>query len=192
MLNALKKSILPLTVSVTKKMGLSDGKPTKEQADELQALIKMSREERGALKPMLTQIKIDAKNLSQVGKSLQQVNDLAGGATAKLEELATKLSAVEARTESFEQIEGRIRSLGNAVSQAEHKVDKLLAPDGNLQKHHQGVQQLTTQIIETTANVDALQKEKVVLDHLRDDLRQAQGETKDSTEKTVALKGDFD
>ena len=115
MLNALKKSILPLTVSVTKKMGLSGVKPTKEQADELQALIKMSREERGALTPMLTQIKIDAKNLSQVGKSLQQVNDLAGGATAKLEELTTKLSAVEARTESFEQIEGRIRSLGNAV-----------------------------------------------------------------------------
>ena len=57
---------MPLTVSVTKKMGLSGVKPTKEQGDELQALIKMSREERGALTPMLTQIKIDAKNLSQV------------------------------------------------------------------------------------------------------------------------------
>ena len=152
----------------------------------------MSREERGALRPMLTQINIDAKNLSQVGKSLQQVNDLAGGATAKLEELTTKLSAVEARTERFEQIEGRIRSLGNAVGQAEQRVDKLLAPDGDLQEHRQAVQQLTTQIIQTTANVDALQKEKVVLDHLRDDLRQAQGETKDSADKTVALKGDFD
>ena len=173
-------------------MGLSDVKPTKEQADELKALIKMSREERGALRPMLTQINIDAKNLSQVGKSLQQVNDRAGGATAKLEELSTKLSAVEERTERFEQIEGRILSLGNAVGQAEQRVEKLLAPDGDLQKHRQAVQQLTTQIIQTTANVDALQKEKVVLDQLRDDLRQAQGETKDSADKTVALKGDFD
>ena len=149
MLNALKKSILPLTASVTKKMGLSDVKPAKEQADELQALIKMSREERGALKPMLTQINIDAKNLSQVGKSLQQVNDRAGGATEKLEELSTKLSAVEERTERFEQIEGRVRSLGNAVDQAEQKAEKLLAADGDLQKHHQAVQQLTTRVMYT-------------------------------------------
>ena len=192
MMNALKKSILPLTVNVIKKMGLSHVKPTNEQADELQALIKMSREERDALRPMLTQIKIDAKNLSQVGTSLQQVHDRAGASTAKLEELSTKLSAVEERTEGFEQIEGRIRSLGNAVGQAEQRAEKLLAPGGDLQTHRQAVQKLTTQIIQTTANVDALQKEKVVLDRLRDDLRQAQGETKDSADKTVALKGDFD
>ena len=35
MMNALKKSILPLTVNVIKKMGLSHVKPTNEQADEL-------------------------------------------------------------------------------------------------------------------------------------------------------------
>ena len=106
MLNAFKKSVLPLTINVAKKMGLGGVKPTQEKADELQALIKMSREERGALKLMLTQIKIDSKNLSEAGKSIQ--------------------------------------------------------------------------------------KEKVVLDQLRDDLRQAQDETKDSADKRVALKGDFD
>ena len=106
-------------LNALKKLGFSDEKPTKEQADELRALIKMAREERGSLRPMLTQIKVDAKNLSKVGKSLQQVNDRAGGATEKLEELSTKLSAVEERTERFEQIEGRIQSLGNAVGQAE-------------------------------------------------------------------------
>ena len=106
MLNAFKKSVLPLTINVAKKMGLGGVKPTQEKADELQALIKMSREERGAMKLMLTQIKIDSKNLSEAGKSIQ--------------------------------------------------------------------------------------KEKVVLDQLRDDLRQAQDETKDSADKRVALKGDFD
>ena len=106
MLNAFKKSVLPLTINVAKKMGLGGVKPTQEKADELQALIKMSREERGALKLMLTQIKVDSKNLSEAGKSIQ--------------------------------------------------------------------------------------KEKVVFDQLRDDLRQAQDETKDSADKRVALKGDFD
>lgn len=54
------------------------------------------------------------------------------------------------------------------------------------------VQQLATQTIQTTANLDALKKERTGLDQLRDGLRQAQGEVKDSAEHTVALKGDFD
>ena len=43
-------------LNALKKLGFSDVKPTKEQADELRALLKMAREERGALRPMLTQI----------------------------------------------------------------------------------------------------------------------------------------
>ena len=175
-----------------KKMGTGGGKPAQEQADELEALINTSREERGALSAMLTQIEVHAKKLSHVGKSLHQVNDRATGATGKLEELSTKLSALEARTKGFEQVEGRVRSLGDAVGQAEQTADKLLAPDGELQKHRQAVQQLATQTIQTTANLDALKKERTGLDQLRDGLRQAQGEVKDSAERTVALKGDFD
>ncbi len=102
-----------------KKMRTGGGKPAQEQADELEALINTSREERGALSAMLTQIEVHAKKLSQVGKSLQQVNDRATGATGKLEELSTKLSTLEARTKGFEQVEGRVRSLGDAVGQAE-------------------------------------------------------------------------
>ena len=175
-----------------KKMGTGGGKPAQEQADELEALINTSREERGALSAMLTQIEVHAKKLSHVGKSLQQVNDRATGATGKLEELSTKLSTLEARTKGFELVEGRVRSLGDAVGQAEQTADKLLAPDGELQKHRQAVQQLATQTIQTTANLDALKKERTGLDQLRDGLRQAQGEVKDSAEHTVALKGDFD
>lgn len=54
-----------------KKMGSGGGKPAQEQADELEDVINASREERGALSAMLTQIEMHAKKLSHVGKSLQ-------------------------------------------------------------------------------------------------------------------------
>ena len=175
-----------------KKMGSGASKATAEQVNELQALINTSREERGALSAMLTQIEVHAKKLSQVGKSLQQVNDRATGATAKFEEMSTKLAALEARTRGFEKIDGRIRSLGDAVTQAEQTAEKLTAPDGTLQKHRHAVQQLSTQAIQTGASLDALKKEQLALDEVRDGLRHAQTEVKDSADRTLALKGDID
>lgn len=44
-----------------KKMGSGGGKPAQEQADELEDVINASREERGALSAMLTQIEMHAK-----------------------------------------------------------------------------------------------------------------------------------
>ena len=92
----------------------SSGRPAQEQADELQALINTSREERGALSAMLTQIDVHGKKLTQVSKSLQQVNERATGAQSKLEELTTRMSTIEARSKGFEQIETKIRSLGDS------------------------------------------------------------------------------
>ena len=175
-----------------KKMASGAAKPAREQADELEALINTSREERGALSAMLTQIEVHTKKLSQVGKSLQQVNERAGGATTKLEELSHKLSSMEIRTKGVEKVAGRIQTLGESVGQAEQTAAKVLAPDGELTKHRQALQQLTKQTIEATANFDALKKERTTLDQAREGLRQAQAEVKDSAEKTVALKGDFD
>jgi phage shock protein A len=92
------------------KMGTGGSKSAKEQTDELQTLISTAREERGALSTMLTQIEVHGSKLTQVGKALQQVNDRAAGATSKLEELTTRLVALESRTRGFEQIETRIGS----------------------------------------------------------------------------------
>ena len=78
------------------------------------------------------------------------------------------------------------------MAQAEQTADKLLAPEGDLQKHKQAVQQLASQAIQTTANLDALKKEQKALNQLREDLRLAQVMVKDSGERTASLKGDFD
>jgi chromosome segregation ATPase len=163
-----------------------------ERVGELQELISAAREERAALSTVLSQIETHASKLSQVGNSLQQVNERATGVTVKLEEVTTRLVALESRTTGFEQIETRIRSLVDSVAQAEQTADTLLKPEGELQRHRQAVQQLSSQVIQTTASLEELRKEQAAVDQLHDRVSQAQTELKGSVERTAALKNEFD
>ena len=132
------------------------------------------------------------KKLTPVSTSLQQVNERATDAQSKLEDLTTRMSAIEARSKGFEQIETKIRSLGDSVTQAEETADRLLAPDGELKKHKQAVEQLSSQAIQTTAALDALKKEQTTLRQLREELQQAQNHVKESADETASITGDFD
>jgi DNA repair exonuclease SbcCD ATPase subunit len=78
------------------------------------------------------------------------------------------------------------------VSQAEHDAAKLTAPDGELQKHKQAVQSLSSHALQTRASLETLKQDQVALDDLREQLRQAQADFKTSTERTDGLKNDFD
>ena len=51
---------------------------------------------------------------------------------------------------------------------------------------------LSSQALQTSANLDALRKEQATLDQLRDHLHKAQMEVKGSDDHTVKLKGDID
>ena len=172
--------------------GGSSAMPAREQAEELQALIGTAREERGALSTMLTQIELQGSKLSQVGKSLQQVHEQAAGTTTRLDELTTRLGAIDGKAQGFEQIDTRIQALLDAVGQAEQTAEKLIAPDGELKQHRHAVQQLSSQALQTHANLDALKKEQSTLDQLREQLRKAQAEVHGAEDHTAKLKGDFD
>jgi chromosome segregation ATPase len=76
-----------------------NGTARQQQADELQALIAASKEERAALSTMLTQVQMHSAKLATAGKSQQEVEAKAA------------------------KIEARINALADAVSQAEHTVE---------------------------------------------------------------------
>ena len=59
-----------------------------QQTDELQTLIAASKEERAALSTMLTQVQQQTAKLASAGKSLQEVEEKADKAQARLDEVS--------------------------------------------------------------------------------------------------------
>lgn len=165
---------------------------SRQQTDELQALIAASKEERAALSTMLTQIQLHGAKIIAAGKTLQEVEEKAAKAQTRLDELQERLGKADTRTKELEAVETRIRSLTEAVGQAEKEAVRLTAPGGELQKHKQALQSLSSQALQTRASLDTLKKDQASLDELREQLRQAQTEIKASHERTEGLKSDFD
>jgi len=141
---------------------------------------------------MLTQVEVHGAKLSTLGRSMQDVHDRAGGATGKMDTLATRLSTLESRATGLEEIGNRIETLRGGVSKVEETAQQLLATDGELQKHRHEVQQLSAQATQNVALLDAMKKEQSTLDEYRKRLRVAQSEVEDSASKTASLKADLD
>src|SRR5262245_7101130 len=108
-----------------KKMGNGGGKPGRQQADELQALIAASKEERAALSTMLTQIQLQTTKLATASKPLQEVEATATKAHERIDEVAERLGKIDVRTSELETLDARIRKLTEEVVQAEQEAVKL-------------------------------------------------------------------
>src|SRR6266550_4144498 len=172
--------------------GLTGSGKAQKQTDDLQGLIAAAREERSALSTMLTQISMRSAKLSQLGKSLEQVDQKAATTTTKLDEIVKRVEGLEDRARSFGEVEKRVQTLLESATQAQVAGEKLMAPDGELQKHRQQMQQLSSQALETQASVDALKRERATLEEFRNQLRGAQGEIKQSVDHATALRADLD
>src|SRR5436190_8328051 len=145
-----------------------------QQADELQTLITASKEERAALSTMLTQVQLHSAKLASASKSLQEIEEKAGKAHTRLDEVTERLEKTAKRTWELEAIDARIKSLTDAVTHAEQETTRLTAPDGELQKHKQALQSLSSQALQTRASLDSLKKDHASLDEMREHLRLAQ------------------
>src|SRR3954463_7036405 len=95
------------------------GKLVQKQTDELELLIATAREERSAISAMLTALTTRSAKLTPLGKSLEQVSEKASGVTAKLDEIAERLVALDDRTKELESIDSRIQALKESARQAE-------------------------------------------------------------------------
>ena len=172
--------------------GLAGGGKAQKQVDDLHSLITAAKEERSALSAMLTQISMRSSKLSQMGKSLEQIEQKAVSAGEKLDEVTRRLEGVEGRAKAFGDVEKRVHSLIEAATQAQAAAEKLMAPDGDLQAHRRQVQQLASQSLETQASVEAIKKERATLEEFRNQLRQAQTEIKSSVDNAATLRGELD
>ena len=131
---------------------------SKLQSDELQALIAASKEERAALSTMLTQVQLQSARLSSASKSLQEVDEKAGKAHTRLDEVTGRLNQAAARVTELEAIDARIKSLADSVAEAEKEAARLTAPDGELQKHRQAIQNLSSEALQARDSLDGLKR----------------------------------
>lgn len=163
-----------------------------KQTEELELLIASAREERGAISAMLTALTTRSAKLAPLGKSLEQVADKATSVTSRIEEIAKRLSALDDRSKELEEVERRIQALKDAARQAEQTTEKAIGPDGELQKHREAVQHLSSQALQTQATLETLRKERAALDEFRGQLRGAEQEVKQSLAQAASLKTDLD
>ena len=163
-----------------------------QQTDELQLLITAAREERSALSTMLTTLTARSAKLAPLGKTLEQVMEKAAGASSKLDELTKRISTLDDRSNELDQIDKRIQALKDAANQAELTTQRAIGPDGELQKHREAVQHLSSQALQTQATLDTLKKERAILEELRGHLRTAEGEVKQATTLAGTVKGELD
>src|SRR5881227_2454353 len=132
------------------------------------------------------------KLVQQQSEELEQVSEKASSVTAMLDEIAKRLSALDERTKELEEIDKRIESLKDSAKQAEQTTQKALGPDGELQKHREAVQHLSSQALGTQATLDTLKKERTALEELRGQLSKAETEVKQSLGHANTLKGELD
>src|SRR3954465_2722064 len=104
--------------------GGGKGKLAQQQTDELELLIATAREERSAISAMLTALTTRSAKLTPLGKSLEQVSEKASGVTAKLDEIAERLVALDDRTKELESIDSRIQALKESAREAGHTPPK--------------------------------------------------------------------
>src|SRR4051812_506387 len=112
-----------------------NGKAQQKQADDLAALIAGAREERSALSAMLTQLSTRSVKLAQLGKSFEEVDKRTANAVRQLDEVAGRLTGLEAKATSFGEVEKRVQALIDTATQAQQMAEKIMAPEGELQAH---------------------------------------------------------
>src|SRR4029453_14164765 len=108
--------------------------------------------------------------------------------TTRLDEIGNRLTALDDRTKQLDEVEKRIQALKESARQAEQTTQKALGPDGELQKHREAVQHLSSQALGTQAMLETLKKERAALEGLRGQLRDTESEVKQSLGHSTTLK----
>jgi chromosome segregation ATPase len=168
------------------------GKVVQKQTDELGLLIASAREERSAISAMLNTLANRSAKLAPLGKQLEQVTEKATGITDRLDEIAKRLTALDDRTHELEDVDKRIQALKDAAKGAEQTTLKALGPDGELHKHREAVQHMSSQALQTQAILATLKKERAALEELRGHLRESEGDVKQALGHAFTLKSELD
>ena len=144
------------------------------------------RKEREALTVLLGRLKREAAPVQDAAMVLSRIDAAVALANGRLEVLTSRLSSVETAARTTESLDEQVRALVVAVREAQTAADRLLSPDGELQRQRQVVQQLAAQSMQARATLEALTDEQSTLERLRGDLQSAQGDVQAARDRAAA------
>ncbi len=171
------------------------GKAAQKQAEDLATLIAMAREERSALSAMLDQVTMRGGRLPETAKALEDVDKKAESATATIETLIRRIEEIEYQAVSIGNVEKRVQSLEASISQAQAKTERLIAPDGDLEKHKRDIQSVASAAVGVQTIAETVKRDRAVFEQAQKQIHQAHEELREvrqSMEKAVVLRGELE
>lgn len=168
------------------------GKAVRSPASEMTELLAAAREERVELMAALTQVEARGSRVKEVGRALDQAEKKAAAATERLDKMGEKLAALDVRFKASESLARTIEGLTRSAAAVEETLARVTAVDGDLSKHREAVQALSSQILVTQASAETLRKEREVFEELRTELQKVQVDAKQAVAQTVTVKTDLD
>ena len=120
-----------------------------DERQELERLIQTARAERAALDETLLVLKARGANLKPIGTFLEHIDEKVTGVTMTLDQIGARLASLDSRTRELEELDQHVQSLRDVARQAEGSVREAIRPNGELQKHREAVEQLTTHVQQT-------------------------------------------
>ena len=168
--------------------GLAGGGKAQKQAEELEALIAAAREERRALDATVKAVTGQSAKLTETGRSLEQVNAKAVAATGSLDAVAKRIEKLEQTARAVVDIEKKAQGLDATISMAHAKTEKLVAPDGDLDRHRLKIEELMAEAAD--AHVAAvhgdLEQLRRIAGQLGQDYEKLRGTSRDAREDSSA------
>ncbi len=163
-----------------------------DERRELEQLIQTARAERTAMDETLRSIRTRTASLKPIGEFLDRIDQKVSGVTTTLEQIGERLAALDGRTRELEQLDAHIQGLKDAAREAQQHAEQAISTTGELDKHRKAVEQLSTHAQQTQASLQTLRTEHAALEELRDKLRAAQTDIKQSADGAGALQGELE
>ena len=163
-----------------------------KKMNELRELLAQARQEREDTVGVLSDLERKKEHVVEVDRSLESTRDDARALTSQVQALTGRVEALLARITDLESVDARVRRLTDTLAEAEHTAHQLLGPDGQITQYRTLAQQVAAQEVQARSNLEALKRDQRAFEKSRDELRQANGEVKDATDRFSTVKTEFD
>jgi chromosome segregation ATPase len=158
---------------------------------ELRELIGIAREEREALGAALATLATRKLSIDEAIQTLSQTQKMTETVAEALDRATARLDAFEGRTAGLGELEARVDRMTGRLAESQQAADKLLGPDGELAKHQAIAARLAKEEIAARGNIDEIRRERLALDEMRDQLRQAVADVRGATDRFAAAKAEL-